>query len=140
MLVSCCEDYCRENKMEFLTVKTLDESREDEGYGKTYTIRDFMISPLEISFAIDNARPLTEMMEDPSSLFRISEHVRIELVYEDGAVREYNMTLTGWSVSVDWADNYEREPSEARVYFGGSVVDVETLAAIRVNGVDIKFE
>lgn len=35
MLTSSCEDYCRKSKMEFLTVKTLDESREDEGYRNT---------------------------------------------------------------------------------------------------------
>lgn len=35
MLVSCCEEYCKKNKMEFLTVKTLDESKKDENYEKT---------------------------------------------------------------------------------------------------------
>jgi len=48
-LVECCEIYCKENKMEFLTVKTLDESGESESYAKT---RAFYISmgfrPLEV--------------------------------------------------------------------------------------------
>ncbi|MCL2003631.1 MAG: GNAT family N-acetyltransferase [Oscillospiraceae bacterium] len=34
-LVGRCEEYCRENKAEFLTVKTLDASRESESYRKT---------------------------------------------------------------------------------------------------------
>lgn len=34
-LIASCEDFCRAHKMEFLTVKTLDASRPDEGYGKT---------------------------------------------------------------------------------------------------------
>jgi len=49
MLVKCCDEYCRENKMDFLTVKTLDESRESKSYEKT---RLFYLSvgfkPLEI--------------------------------------------------------------------------------------------
>jgi len=48
-LVRCCQKYCRENKIEFLTVKTLDESREDKGYSKT---RKFYLKmgfrPLEV--------------------------------------------------------------------------------------------
>ena len=48
-LIASCEEYCREAKMEFLTVKTLDESREDSGYEKT---RLFYLSvgfkPLEV--------------------------------------------------------------------------------------------
>ena len=48
-LIALCEDYCRKNKMTFLTVKTLDESRADEGYAKT---RQFYLSvgfkPLEV--------------------------------------------------------------------------------------------
>jgi ribosomal protein S18 acetylase RimI-like enzyme len=48
-LIACCEAYCREKGMEFLTVKTLDASRENESYGKT---REFYLSvgfkPLEV--------------------------------------------------------------------------------------------
>ena len=34
-LIGLCEEYCKENNIEFLTVKTLDESRKDESYAKT---------------------------------------------------------------------------------------------------------
>ena len=34
-LIEICEKYCQENKMEFLTVKTLDSSRESKSYEKT---------------------------------------------------------------------------------------------------------
>lgn len=34
-LISKCEQFCCENKMEFLTVKTLDESSESKSYEKT---------------------------------------------------------------------------------------------------------
>jgi len=48
-MIALCEDYCRKNKLTFLTVKTLDESRADEGYAKT---RQFYLSvgfkPLEV--------------------------------------------------------------------------------------------
>ncbi|MDR0272160.1 MAG: GNAT family N-acetyltransferase [Clostridiales bacterium] len=48
-LIECCELFCKENKIEFLTVKTLDESRECEEYNKT---RLFYLSagfkPLEV--------------------------------------------------------------------------------------------
>ena len=48
-LVEVCETFCRESKMEFLTVKTLDESRESNSYEKT---RLFYLSlgfkPLEV--------------------------------------------------------------------------------------------
>jgi len=49
MLIECCEKYCKENKVEFLTVKTLDESAESKNYQKT---RLFYLSmgfkPLEV--------------------------------------------------------------------------------------------
>ncbi|MCL1882150.1 MAG: hypothetical protein FWF81_00130 [Defluviitaleaceae bacterium] len=48
-LIAQCEQFCAENKIEFLTVKTLDESRESESYRKT---RLFYLSvgfkPLEV--------------------------------------------------------------------------------------------
>jgi ribosomal protein S18 acetylase RimI-like enzyme len=48
-LVGICEDYCKENSIEFLTVKTVDESRASESYEKT---RRFYLSvgfkPLEV--------------------------------------------------------------------------------------------
>lgn len=48
-LVSACERYCRETGVEFFTVKTLDESREDSGYEST---RRFYLAmgfrPLEV--------------------------------------------------------------------------------------------
>ena len=49
MLLKSCEAYCRAHKFEFLTVKTLDASRESEHYEKT---RLFYLSagfrPLEV--------------------------------------------------------------------------------------------
>ncbi|MCL2821479.1 MAG: GNAT family N-acetyltransferase [Oscillospiraceae bacterium] len=49
LLVDKCETYCSNNNMEFLTVKTLDESRECDNYNKT---RQFYLSsgfkPLEV--------------------------------------------------------------------------------------------
>ena len=48
-LIALCEEYCASNKMPFLTVKTLDESRESKSYEKT---RKFYLSvgflPLEV--------------------------------------------------------------------------------------------
>ena len=48
-LIKKCEDYCYECRIEYLTVKTLDASREDDGYSKT---RIFYLStgfrPLEV--------------------------------------------------------------------------------------------
>ena len=48
-LVAACEDFCRANGMEFLTVKTLDASREDAFYDRT---RKFYLAmgfrPLEV--------------------------------------------------------------------------------------------
>ncbi|MCL2604405.1 MAG: GNAT family N-acetyltransferase [Defluviitaleaceae bacterium] len=49
MLVACCEKFCRERNMDFLTVKTLDASRDWPPYEKT---RNFYLSvgfkPLEV--------------------------------------------------------------------------------------------
>ena len=49
MLINSCEYYCKEHKFEFLTVKTLDKSRESKSYEKT---RLFYLSlgfkPLEV--------------------------------------------------------------------------------------------
>jgi len=49
LFVEKCEIYCSDNKMEYLTVKTLDESRESDSYKKT---RLFYLStgfrPLEV--------------------------------------------------------------------------------------------
>ena len=48
-LIKCCEEYCKVSNMEFLTVKTLDESRQSKSYEKT---RLFYLSvgfkPLEV--------------------------------------------------------------------------------------------
>jgi len=48
-LINACEQICRENKTEFLTVKTLAESRESKSYEKT---RQFYLSqgfkPIEV--------------------------------------------------------------------------------------------
>ena len=49
LLVEKCEQYCKDNNMEYITVKTLDESRECSNYEKT---RLFYLSagfkPLEV--------------------------------------------------------------------------------------------
>ena len=48
-IIALCEEYCVSNKMLFLTVKTLNESRESKSYEKT---RKFYLSveflPLEV--------------------------------------------------------------------------------------------
>ncbi len=48
-LVQACEEHCHDNGLEFLTVKTLDESRPDDSYAKT---RQFYMAlgfrPLEV--------------------------------------------------------------------------------------------
>ena len=44
-----CENYCKENKMEFLTVKTLDESGESNSYANTRAFYSSMgFKPLEV--------------------------------------------------------------------------------------------
>ena len=48
-LVEICEEYCQQNKMEFLTVKTLDEKNPDEHYRKTRLFYESMgFRPLEV--------------------------------------------------------------------------------------------
>ncbi|MCL2056334.1 MAG: GNAT family N-acetyltransferase [Oscillospiraceae bacterium] len=48
-LITCCENYCRENNAEFLTVKTLDQSRESKSYEKTRRFYMAMgFRPLEV--------------------------------------------------------------------------------------------
>ena len=48
-LIECCESFCKEKNIEFLTVKTLDESAKSDDYEKT---RHFYLSagfrPLEV--------------------------------------------------------------------------------------------
>lgn len=48
-LIECCESFCKKNKNEYLTVKTLDKSRENGSYEKT---RQFYLAmgfrPLEV--------------------------------------------------------------------------------------------
>ena len=48
-LVGVCEDFCKSNGMEFLTVKTLDEKHPDEYYKKTRLFYQAMgFKPLEV--------------------------------------------------------------------------------------------
>ena len=48
-LIGCCDEYCRNNGIEFLTVKTLDESRESKSYEKTRLFyKSVGFKPLEI--------------------------------------------------------------------------------------------
>lgn len=65
MLIGCCERYCAEHGMEFLTVKTLDESRESVGYART---RAFYLAmgfrPLEVFPLLwDEANPCLFMVK-----------------------------------------------------------------------------
>jgi len=49
MLINQCEQFCRENGIEFLTVKTLDESRPSKSYEKTRLFYKAMgFKPLEV--------------------------------------------------------------------------------------------
>jgi len=64
-LINCCELYCKENKIEFLTVKTLAESRESKSYEKT---RLFYLAvgfkPLEVFPLLwDEANPCLLMVK-----------------------------------------------------------------------------
>ena len=48
-LVECCVDYCKRHNIEFLTVKTLDESRESHDYTKTRLFYQAVgFTPLEV--------------------------------------------------------------------------------------------
>jgi ribosomal protein S18 acetylase RimI-like enzyme len=48
-LLESCERYCMKNKMEYLTVKTLDESRESNSYKKTrFFYMSMGFKPLEV--------------------------------------------------------------------------------------------
>jgi ribosomal protein S18 acetylase RimI-like enzyme len=48
-LIEHCVKYCEKNKMEFLTVKTLDSSRESKSYDKTRLFYQAMgFKPLEV--------------------------------------------------------------------------------------------
>ncbi|MDR2569470.1 MAG: GNAT family N-acetyltransferase [Oscillospiraceae bacterium] len=48
-LIESCERYCKTNKMEYLTVKTLDESRESNSYKKTrFFYMSMGFKPLEV--------------------------------------------------------------------------------------------
>ena len=48
-LIECCEKYCKESRMEFLTVKTLDKSRESKSYEKTRLFYESIgFRPLEV--------------------------------------------------------------------------------------------
>lgn len=48
-LIGCCETVCKEKKMEFLTVKTPEESRTSEGYADTrFFFHEMGFKPLEI--------------------------------------------------------------------------------------------
>lgn len=48
-IVQICENYCRKNDMEFLTVKTLDEKNPDEYYRRTRLFYESMgFKPLEV--------------------------------------------------------------------------------------------
>ena len=48
-LVKCCENFCEVNNIEFLTVKTLDESRESKSYEKTRLFYQSVgFKPLEV--------------------------------------------------------------------------------------------
>ena len=69
-LVGCCEKYCREHNIEFLTVKTLDESREDEGYSRT---RKFY---LKVGFRPLEVFPLLWDADNPC-LFMV-KHIEIQ--------------------------------------------------------------
>ena len=115
----------------------LDSSVEVVIYGTTYTIKDIEISPLEISFAIDNPQPLFDIINDHTrqQWFDLGEHVQIELIHLDGTESEHSVRSGGWSTSWDLD-----EIVELRAFFGGSVLDINNLAAIRINGILVELQ
>lgn len=69
-LVQACENYCKAQGTEFLTVKTLDESRPDDGYAKT---RQFYLAlgfrPIEVFPTLwDEANPCLFMAKSVNPL------------------------------------------------------------------------
>ena len=107
-------------------------------YGTTYTIKDIEISPLEISFVIDNPQRLLDVMDSYNNRhqwFDLGEHIQVELINVDGTEGKYSIRSIGWGTS--WEND---KVTELRAFFGGSVLDIDNLAAIRVNGVLVELQ
>ncbi|MCL2379068.1 MAG: GNAT family N-acetyltransferase [Defluviitaleaceae bacterium] len=64
-IVATCEDYCRLHSMEFLTVKTLDASRESAHYARTRKFYESVgFKPLEVFKTLwDEANPCLFMVK-----------------------------------------------------------------------------
>lgn len=125
----------------------IDTTADVEIYGRTYTVRGFEISPLEISFTIENAQPLIDRMNDRDwtdnwmtmRWFTLDDHIDVVLIHADGTESEFAGFLSGWGHS--WGspdDDRESVLSDLRVSFGGIVLDIDDLVGVRVNGVKIE--
>ncbi|MCL2400433.1 MAG: hypothetical protein FWC91_11910 [Defluviitaleaceae bacterium] len=109
-------------------------------YGAAYTIRDITVLPTEISFTVENAGVLLDILN--SQWFDMHEHVRIELVYPD-RISEYNTFSIGVGTEMGWGwwwDHQNHEPRKATLSFGGGAIDFNNLNAIKINGVSIELK
>ena len=106
--------------------------------GRSYIIGDFTITPLELSFGIEDAQTLVDRMNDHTRFFSMEEHIELELIHADGTVTEHSGRQTGWSFGHIWDEDGEvTELTETKVNFGGIVIDIDDLVAVRVNGIRI---
>ena len=70
-LVEKCESYCRQNGMEFLTVKTLDEKNPDEYYRKTRLFYESMgFRPLEV---------FPTLWDESNPCLFLAKHIEVKL-------------------------------------------------------------
>ena len=114
---------------------TIDAAIELMIAGTRYTASDFTLSPMEISFAIDNGQSLLDALDDFTRRFSIGDYIQIELIYADGTESEFPANQFSWSSSWNWLEEDEEdELVEVRLILFGGVVDIDNLVAIRVNG------
>ena len=115
----------------------IDEGLEIEILGELYSIVDISIVPTSISYTIVDGLVLQEdcVSREPGCLeerFSPFEHIEITLIYDDGTEQEFFGNNGSWGAMMH-AEEMD-ELKDLQVTVGGVAIDMDSLAAIRING------
>jgi len=107
--------------------------------GDMYILSEIQVNFMDIRFSVDGEGELVDMMGGRAGIMRpripMSDAIEIVLVFADGTEEPYQHFTSGTSMRMS-TDMQAVE--ELSMNFGGSVIDVENLVALRINGVLIE--
>lgn len=108
--------------------------------GVEFTFRNFVITTMGIHFDIEEAKAMIDRINNLDRWFAPTDYFDIYLIYIDGTEIRYNASLTSWSRTdgpvvpgSERGSDSDNVSYEFSMILGGGIIDIENLAAIRIN-------